>query len=66
MLHSFWFINAKKTFNVLQEDPACAMAYWGIALDLLHNSLAAPPPADHLPLAWEALEKARGRCENTA
>lgn len=33
MLHSFWFPEAIKAFNgVLAKDPACAMAYWGIAL----------------------------------
>jgi hypothetical protein len=42
MLHSFWFIQARKTFEaVLQQDPTCAMAYWGIAVDLLGNTLVA-------------------------
>ncbi|MBV8031715.1 MAG: hypothetical protein JO035_09435, partial [Betaproteobacteria bacterium] len=60
MLHSFWFIGAKKTFEgVLAQDPGCAIAYWGIAMDLLRNPLAFPPPPEHLPEAWAALEKAR-------
>src|SRR5262245_58884880 len=60
MLHSYWFINARKTFEaVLQQDPNCAIAYWGIALDLLGNSLVGPPPSKTLQMAWEALEKAR-------
>ena len=60
MLHSYWFINARKTFEaVLQQDPNCAIAYWGIAMDLLGNSLVGPPPLKTLQLAWEALEKAR-------
>lgn len=29
---------------MLQQDPSCAIAYWGIALDLLGNSLVGPPP----------------------
>ena len=42
MLHSYWFIQARKTFEaVLQQDPNCAMAYWGIAVDLLGNTLSA-------------------------
>src|SRR4029450_796966 len=42
MLHSYWFIQARKTFEVvLQQDPTCAIAYWGIAVDLLGNTLAA-------------------------
>jgi len=44
MLHSYWFGEARKTFDaVLKDDPSCAIAYWGIALDYLGNSLAAPP-----------------------
>ena len=44
MLHSYWFLYARKTFeSVLQQDPSCAMAYWGIAIDLLGNTLAATP-----------------------
>jgi hypothetical protein len=32
-LHSFWFPEARAGFEgVLKTDPACAMAYWGIAL----------------------------------
>ena len=60
MLHSYWFIQARKTFeSVLQQDPSCAIAYWGIALDLLGNSLVGPPPVKTAQQAWEALEKAR-------
>src|SRR5213593_1373287 len=60
MLHSYWFIQARKTFeSVLQQDPNCAIAYWGIAVDLLGNTLVGPPPAKSAQAAWEALEKAR-------
>src|SRR5919199_3665924 len=60
MLHSYWFNYARRTFEgVLQQDPNCAMAYWGIALDLLGNTLVGPPPRADAQAAWEALEKAR-------
>ena len=60
MLHSYWFSYAGKTFKaILQQDPTCAMAYWGVAVDLLGNSLAAPPPTKAAQEAWEAIEKAR-------
>jgi tetratricopeptide (TPR) repeat protein len=60
MLHSYWFNYAGKTFqSVLQKDPTCAMAYWGIALDLLGNTLAAPPTPQAARAAWDVLEKAR-------
>lgn len=60
MLHSFWFIQARKTFEgVLQRDPSCAIAYWGVAVDLLGNSLVGPPPVKVAEEARQALEKAR-------
>ena len=60
MIHSYWFLIARRTFEgVLREDPSCAMAYWGIALDLLNNSLAVVPPRADAEAAWAALEKAR-------
>src|SRR5829696_2013206 len=60
MLHSYWFIYARKTFEgILQKDPNCAMAYWGIAMDLLGNTLATTPSRADAQAAWEALEKAR-------
>ena len=32
MIHSYWFLIARRTFEgVLQQDPNCALAYWGIA-----------------------------------
>lgn len=60
MLHSYWFGKAGKTFkSVLAQDPDCAMAYWGIAVDLLGNSLAAPPSRANSVEAQTALDKAR-------
>ena len=60
MLHSYWFNYAGKTFrNVLAQDPSCTIAYWGVALDLLGNTLSAPPSATAASAAWDALEKAR-------
>jgi tetratricopeptide (TPR) repeat protein len=60
MLHSYWFGYAGKTFRaVLENDPGCAMAYWGLALDLLGNSLSAPPSRQNAEAAWRLLEEAR-------
>lgn len=60
MLHSYWFNYAGQTFrSVLEKDPGCAMAYWGIALDLMGNTLSSPPSAPAARTAWEQLEKAR-------
>ena len=67
MLHSYWFNYAGKTFRgVLERDPTCAMAYWGIALDLLGNTLGAPPSPQAAGEAWKALEQARQLAAKTA
>src|SRR5262249_40743725 len=30
MLHSYWFAEARKVFDAIaQQDPGCAVAYWG-------------------------------------
>jgi tetratricopeptide (TPR) repeat protein len=59
-LHSYWFPEARKSFSaVLQQDPNCAMGYWGQAVTLLGNSLSGPPPLKDLEAASAALEKAR-------
>jgi hypothetical protein len=58
MLHSYWFGYAGKTFrSVLEKDPECAIAYWGLALDLLGNTLAAPPSRQNADAAWKLLEQ---------
>src|SRR5947207_13645336 len=59
MIHSYWFLIARRVFEgVLQQDPSCAIAYWGIAMDQLGNSLVGPPPRAQADTAWAALEKA--------
>src|SRR5207253_3996414 len=60
MLHSYWFLIARRKFEgILQQDPTCAMAYWGVAMDYLGNTLATTPTRAEAQAAWEALEKAR-------
>src|ERR1017187_3016127 len=59
MLHSFWYEKASDTFAaVTQKDPACGMAYWGIAMTYYHPIWEAPGPAD-LKAGAGAAEKAQ-------
>jgi hypothetical protein len=59
MLHSFWYDRAAETFAaVAEKDPACGMAYWGIAMTHYHQLWEAPRAAD-LKQGWAAVEKAR-------
>ena len=60
MIHSYWFNYARKTFEgVLKQDPNCAIAYWGLAADLLGNTLVGPPSRKDAEVAWQHLEKGR-------
>ena len=57
--HSFWYRESKAIFEeVLNADSECAIAYWGIALSLLYNPHA-PPPPENLPLGLAALQKGK-------
>ncbi len=60
MLHSYWFTEARKVFDtVIQQDPSCAIAYWGLAVNYLGSSLAAAPSPKDIATASEGLDKAR-------
>ncbi len=54
LLHSFWFPVAIEAFNaVLEDDPNCGIAYWGIALSLWGNPFAAGPSPGAIEDAWD-------------
>ena len=47
LLHSFWFDEASKQFqSVAQQDPQCAIAYWGEALSLFRQLWGRPDESD--------------------
>src|SRR5574341_309812 len=59
-LHSFYHpASVNALGNVLQKDPGCAMAYWGIAMNALGNPFGWPPSAKGLTDGWAAIEKAK-------
>ena len=46
LLHSFEYIEAEKAFvQVIDADPDCAMAYWGVAMSIYHGLWAPPEKA---------------------
>jgi len=59
LLHSFGYEEAEAQFmEITKNDPACAMAHWGVALSLFHQIWERPePPA--LKRGWEEIEKAQ-------
>jgi hypothetical protein len=58
ILHSFGYEEARVTFNdAAILDPACAMAYWGVARTWYHP-IWAPTSPDELKLGAAALDRA--------
>jgi tetratricopeptide (TPR) repeat protein len=66
MLHSFYYPETIKAFNeVTAIDPACAMAYWGIAVSERPNPLAGPFDSEALQLGFEAIQKGKSLSPKT-
>ena len=61
LLYAFWGKDAIAGFkSVLQQDPNCAIAYWGIAMAYQGNPLTGQqPPAEATAEALAALDKAK-------
>ncbi len=59
MLHSFWYAKAEEAFaGIAETDPACGMAWWGVAMTHYRPLWEMPGAAD-LKLGREASERAR-------
>ncbi len=59
MLHSFWYARAEQEFRgVAEQDPSCAMAYWGVAMTHYHL-LWEFPSAEDLAAGSGAIRKAK-------
>ena len=45
LLHNFFYPDTVEAFQaVIQEDPSCSIAYWGVAMSELPNPLVPPFP----------------------
>lgn len=65
LLHSFEYEDAEKVFaKVIEEDPNCAMAYWGVAMSNFHP-LWTPPEEFELKKGLKALEIGKSIAEKT-
>src|SRR5438105_12142971 len=60
LLHNFFYPETVKAFQALtQEDPSCAMAYWGLAMSELPNPLVPPFPPANLKAGWDAIQQGK-------
>ena len=59
LLHSFFYEEARRVFTaVVERDPKCAMAQWGIAMTWWHP-IWTPPTPDEMSAGKAAIEKAK-------
>jgi hypothetical protein len=60
MLHSFWYPQGFNAFaEITKSDPACAMAYWGMAMSRRGNPLVGAPSPQVLKEGLDAASKAK-------
>src|SRR5690606_12251559 len=60
LLHSFWFGAAATVFtDIAQKDPACGIAWWGVAMSRWGNPFAPGRPMAAIQQGHEAILKAR-------
>jgi tetratricopeptide (TPR) repeat protein len=60
LIHSFWWDAARQAFTeIVEAEPNCAMAYWGLAMAARGNPFAGPTNAAGLQAGREAIERAQ-------
>ena len=56
LLHSFEYDEAEKVFaKVIEQEPSCAMAYWGVAMSNYHQVWPSPPTQAELEKGTKAI-----------
>lgn len=60
LLHSFEYDEAEKVFaKIIDDDPGCAMAYWGVAMSNYHQVWPSPPTEAELEKGTKAISIAQ-------
>jgi tetratricopeptide (TPR) repeat protein len=59
LLHSFAYVPAEEAFHrVAEDDPQCAIAYWGMAMSRFHQLWEPPLPAAGIAIAQKEIAQA--------
>jgi tetratricopeptide (TPR) repeat protein len=59
LLHDFWYAEAPSQFQqIVKDDPACAMAHWGLAMSSFQK-IWDRPGKESMQSAWEEIQKAQ-------
>jgi tetratricopeptide (TPR) repeat protein len=56
LLHSFEYDEAEKVFaKIIDEEPGCPMAYWGVAMSNFHQVWPSPPTPEEIEKGGKAI-----------
>ncbi len=66
LLHHMTYGSARATFeDVVNNEPDCAMAYWGVAMSLIHPLWSDPPGKDDFAKGQAMLQLAKSKGKKT-
>jgi hypothetical protein len=66
LLHDFWYEESRPQFErILEADPTCAIAHWGIAMSAFHQIWARPDDAT-MGNGWKEMQAAQAQPAKTA
>jgi tetratricopeptide (TPR) repeat protein len=66
LLHDFWYEESKPQFErILEADPSCAIAHWGITMSTFHQIWDRPNDAT-LAAGWKEMQAAQAQPAKTA
>lgn len=66
LLHDFWYEESSRQFAaIVQSDPTCAMAHWGLAMSRWHP-IWDRPDADAWATGWREMQAAQAHPAKTA
>jgi tetratricopeptide (TPR) repeat protein len=66
LLHDFWYAEAQPQFKkILEADPSCAMAHWGVAMSGFHQLWDRPDDAG-MSAGWREMRAAQAQRAKTA
>jgi hypothetical protein len=66
LLHSFEYDEAEKAFSkIIDKNPGCAMAYWGVAMCNYHQVWPSPPSKAELEKGSKAILVAQSLTEKS-
>ncbi len=65
MMHHMMYVASRSAFEeIIEQDPDCAMAYWGVATTLFQPLWGTRPSDEELQRGWEMIGKAKERVES--